>query len=162
MNDLNNNSVSLSFPQEDMEKNTALPALENSSHHDSSSFRQNEKTEVDFIVDFDGPNDPYSPLNWPLQKKILTSLLYGFTTWWCTWNSSMSVSTALRIFVWLKGTQIFVGSRARRFRIRCQPNSFDAWTHVIHDWVRSEYYACLEVVTNTIQLRYWAVTLGSS
>src|SRR3954470_19033502 len=29
------------------------------------------------IVDFDGPDDPYLPLNWPFRKKVVTTLLYG-------------------------------------------------------------------------------------
>lgn len=38
------------------------------------------KTGDDVIVDFDGPDDPYKPLNWPFRKKCITTLLYGLTT----------------------------------------------------------------------------------
>lgn len=38
------------------------------------------KTSTDVIVDFDGPDDPYRPLNWPFHKKAITTVLYGLTT----------------------------------------------------------------------------------
>ena len=38
------------------------------------------KTSADFLVDFDGPDDPYRPINWPFRKKVITTVLYGFTT----------------------------------------------------------------------------------
>lgn len=41
------------------------------------------------IVDFDGPEDPYHPLNWPFRKKVVTTLLYGLTTMGATWASSV-------------------------------------------------------------------------
>ena len=37
-------------------------------------------TSSDVIVDFTGPDDPYQPLNWSFQKKVITTLLYGLTT----------------------------------------------------------------------------------
>ncbi|KAK5657565.1 hypothetical protein OQA88_3138 [Cercophora sp. LCS_1] len=40
------------------------------------------------IVDFDGPDDPYRPMNWPLKKKFTTTLLYGLITMSATWASS--------------------------------------------------------------------------
>ncbi|KAI8942043.1 hypothetical protein NX059_000147 [Plenodomus lindquistii] len=46
------------------------------------------KTGPDVLVDFDGPNDPYRPINWPTKKKITTTLLYGLTTMSATWASS--------------------------------------------------------------------------
>ena len=36
------------------------------------------KTSDAEIVDFDGPDDPYLPLNWPFRKKVVTTLLYGY------------------------------------------------------------------------------------
>ena len=47
------------------------------------------KTTKDSIVDFEGPDDPYHPRNWPFRKKIITTLLYGFTTTGITLASSM-------------------------------------------------------------------------
>jgi hypothetical protein len=38
------------------------------------------KTSPDVIVDFDGPDDPYRPLNWGFKKKAVTTVLYGLTT----------------------------------------------------------------------------------
>lgn len=35
------------------------------------------KTTEAEIVDFDGPDDPYRPLNWPFRKKVVTTMLYG-------------------------------------------------------------------------------------
>lgn len=40
------------------------------------------------LVDFDGPDDPYRPLNWPGNKKIVTTMLYGLVTMSATWASS--------------------------------------------------------------------------
>ena len=47
------------------------------------------QTNADVIVDFDGPDDPYRPLNWPFTKKVITTALYGFTTMGSTWASSV-------------------------------------------------------------------------
>lgn len=38
------------------------------------------KTSPDVIVDFEGPDDPYRPLNWGFKKKAITTVLYGLTT----------------------------------------------------------------------------------
>lgn len=47
-----------------------------------------QKTTEAQLVDFDGPDDPYHPLNWPLHKKVSTTLLYGLVTMTATWASS--------------------------------------------------------------------------
>ncbi|KAK2873936.1 hypothetical protein FQN49_001987 [Arthroderma sp. PD_2] len=47
------------------------------------------RTTPDVIVDFDGPDDPYRPLNWPFRKKCITTLLYGLTTMGSTWASAI-------------------------------------------------------------------------
>jgi hypothetical protein len=44
-------------------------------------------TEAD-LVDFEGPDDLYHPLNWPFSKKVITTLLYGLLTMSATWASS--------------------------------------------------------------------------
>lgn len=46
------------------------------------------QTTKDVLVDFDGPEDLYRPLNWPTRKKIVTTLLYGLVTMTATWASS--------------------------------------------------------------------------
>lgn len=47
-----------------------------------------QKTTDAELVDFEGPDDPYHPLNWPANKKIGTTLLYGLVTMSATWASS--------------------------------------------------------------------------
>jgi len=47
------------------------------------------KTTEAEIVDFDGEDDPYRPINWPFRKKLVTTLLYGLTTMGSTWASSV-------------------------------------------------------------------------
>ena len=49
---------------------------------------EHAKTTVDDLVDFDGPNDPYHPVNWPMKKKIITTFLYGMTTMAASWASA--------------------------------------------------------------------------
>jgi MFS family permease len=46
-------------------------------------------TAADVIVDFDGPDDPYNPMNWTHRKKVITTVLYGLTTMGSTWASSV-------------------------------------------------------------------------
>ncbi|KAK2786007.1 hypothetical protein FQN52_008003 [Onygenales sp. PD_12] len=41
------------------------------------------------IVDFDGPNDPYNPVNWPFAKKLVISLLYSLTSFGAVWAGSV-------------------------------------------------------------------------
>ncbi|QDS71086.1 hypothetical protein FKW77_009045 [Venturia effusa] len=48
-----------------------------------------EKTDERYLVDFDGDDDPYRPLNWPLKKKVIITLLYGLTTMGSTLASSI-------------------------------------------------------------------------
>lgn len=38
------------------------------------------RTSDEVIIDFDGPDDPYRPLNWGFRKKAVTTILYGLTT----------------------------------------------------------------------------------
>ena len=48
----------------------------------------NVKTTADSLVDFDGPDDPYRPINWPMKKKVTATALYGLTTMVATWASA--------------------------------------------------------------------------
>jgi len=50
---------------------------------------EHRKTATDVIVDFDGPDDLYRPINWPFKKKVVTTALYGFTTMGATFASSV-------------------------------------------------------------------------
>ncbi|KAH5418353.1 hypothetical protein HBI67_180920 [Parastagonospora nodorum] len=47
-----------------------------------------QQTTADVLVDFEGPDDPYRPMNWPTKKKVNTTLMYGLTTMSATWASS--------------------------------------------------------------------------
>lgn len=47
-----------------------------------------QRTRPAELVDFDGPDDPYRPMNWPTRKKVSTTLLYGLVTMTATWASS--------------------------------------------------------------------------
>lgn len=49
---------------------------------------ETKETFEDVIVDFDGPDDPYKPINWPMKKKALTTGLYGLVTMSASWASS--------------------------------------------------------------------------
>lgn len=58
---------------------------------DVAPFRHplgHQPTTADVIVDFEGTDDPYRPINWPTSKKIVTTLFYGLTTMSATWASS--------------------------------------------------------------------------
>lgn len=48
----------------------------------------NAPTSNDSLVCFDGPDDPYHPLNWPMRKKAATTIVYGFVTMTATWASA--------------------------------------------------------------------------
>ncbi|KAI1386722.1 polyamine transporter 1 [Hypoxylon trugodes] len=56
-----------------------------------------EKTGHEYLVDFDGPDDPYRPVNWPRHKKVVTTLLYGLVTMTATWASSSYSAGTLQI-----------------------------------------------------------------
>ncbi|OQV01755.1 hypothetical protein CLAIMM_07052 [Cladophialophora immunda] len=49
---------------------------------------EHRQTTVEDLVDFDGADDPYRPVNWTMKKKVITTALYGFTTMSATWASS--------------------------------------------------------------------------
>lgn len=66
-------------------------------------------TTADCLVDFDGPDDPYKPINWPMRKKIVTTMLYGLVTMSATWaSSSYSVGTQQVADEFKVGTQVAV------------------------------------------------------
>ena len=60
-----------------------------SSHEPFSHPHVEENTGAHVIVDFDGPDDPYRPMNWPFKKKVITTVLYGLTTCWITFASAI-------------------------------------------------------------------------
>lgn len=66
-----------------------------------------QKTGPDYIVDFDGPDDPFRPLNWPRHKKVTTTLLYALVTMSATWaSSSYSAGTVQIAQEFGVGTQV--------------------------------------------------------
>ncbi|EFY91914.1 hypothetical protein J3458_012929 [Metarhizium acridum] len=59
------------------------------------------------LVGFQGPDDPYHPLNWVTHKKASTTLLYGLVTMTATWaSSSYSAGTAQIAHEFGVGTQV--------------------------------------------------------
>jgi hypothetical protein len=50
------------------------------------------KSADDTVVDFDGPDDPYRPINWSFRKKALTTILYGMTTMGKWFGNALSLS----------------------------------------------------------------------
>ncbi|KAM3079316.1 hypothetical protein ACMFMG_005750 [Clarireedia jacksonii] len=49
----------------------------------------------EYVVEFDGPDDPLHAINWPMKKKILTAIMLGYTTLVSAFTSSI-FSTATR------------------------------------------------------------------
>ncbi|KAJ8062305.1 hypothetical protein OCU04_008852 [Sclerotinia nivalis] len=50
----------------------------------------------EYVVEFDGPDDPLHAVNWPMRKKILTAVMLGYTTLVSAFTSSI-FSTATRV-----------------------------------------------------------------
>ena len=75
-----------------------------------------ERSSPECLVDFEGPDDPYRPLNWPFRKKALTTVLYGLTAMCGTFASSVFSSANDQLAqeynvsgeVVLLGTSLFV------------------------------------------------------
>ena len=64
-------------------------------------------TSADELVDFEGVDDPYHPLNWVAHKKVLTTALYGLVTMSATWaSSSYSAGTVQVAHEFGVGTQV--------------------------------------------------------
>lgn len=56
-----------------------------------------QATGPECLVDFDGPNDPYKPWNWPLRKKAYMTALWALTTCWITFASAVYASGTSQI-----------------------------------------------------------------
>ncbi|KAF2634742.1 MFS general substrate transporter [Massarina eburnea CBS 473.64] len=66
-----------------------------------------QPTTDDVLVDFEGLDDPYRPINWPTKKKITTTLLYGLCTMSASWaSSSYSAGTKQIAQEFHVGTQV--------------------------------------------------------
>lgn len=67
------------------------------------------KTAEDVVVDFEGPDDPYRPTNWPMRKKMITTALYGLTTMGSTFASSVYSSDIAAVSEEFKvGTEVSI------------------------------------------------------
>ncbi|KAK4233989.1 major facilitator superfamily domain-containing protein [Achaetomium macrosporum] len=53
----------------------------------------------DYVVEFDGPDDPLHAQNWPLRKKLLTAAMLGFTTMTAAFGSSIFSSATVAVGV---------------------------------------------------------------
>lgn len=86
----------MSAPQT-LESTTPRPVSEQKDVESQSNSETNrldhpllyDATPPAVLVDFDGSDDPYLPMNWPFRKKVLTTFLYGFTTCWITFASAV-------------------------------------------------------------------------
>ena len=62
----------------------------------------------EYVVEFDGPDDPLHPLNWPLKKKIFIAFILGYTTLVSAFTSSI-FSTATTVVAAVFGVSTEVG-----------------------------------------------------
>lgn len=53
----------------------------------------------DYVVEFDGPDDPLHAQNWPLKRKLLTAAMLGFTTMTAAFGSSIFSSATRAVGV---------------------------------------------------------------
>lgn len=73
---------------------------DHSSSSQSSSASLADKEPVpDYIVHFDGPDDPELPLNWPFKLKAYTTMVYALCTFGPQFSSSAYGSVAEEIAV---------------------------------------------------------------
>lgn len=69
-------------------RETLISRIRSRPVHRFSHPLEHIQTTKDDLVEFDGPDDPYHPLNWPTRKKVWTTALYGLVTMTATWASS--------------------------------------------------------------------------
>ncbi|KAF2639895.1 major facilitator superfamily [Massarina eburnea CBS 473.64] len=70
----------------------------------------------EYVVEFDGPDDPMHAQNWPLKKKLLTGAMLGFTTLTAAFGSSI-FSAATRVVAQKYGVSVTVGVLATSFYV---------------------------------------------
>ncbi|KAK0386878.1 hypothetical protein NLU13_5191 [Sarocladium strictum] len=49
----------------------------------------------EYVVEFDGPDDPMHAQNWPLRKKLITAIMLGYTTMTSAFTSSIFSAATL-------------------------------------------------------------------
>ena len=73
-------------------------------------------SQEDYVVEFDGPDDPMHSQNWPFKKKVVTAVMLAFTTLTASFTSSifsnatqpMSAEFHVGFEVGLLGTSFYV------------------------------------------------------
>jgi MFS transporter, DHA1 family, multidrug resistance protein len=63
----------------------------------------------EYVVEFDGAQDPLHPQNWPMRKKVVTVAILAFTTFGVAYSSSV-FSAATRIVAAKFGVSSEVGN----------------------------------------------------
>lgn len=51
----------------------------------------------EYVVEFDGPDDPLHPQNWPMKRKITVGLLVGYTTLLAAFGSSIFSTATIQV-----------------------------------------------------------------
>jgi DHA1 family multidrug resistance protein-like MFS transporter len=51
----------------------------------------------DYVVEFDGENDPLHPMNWPTKRKFLIAVILGYTTLLAAFGSSIFSSATFAV-----------------------------------------------------------------
>ncbi|KAF2447743.1 major facilitator superfamily [Karstenula rhodostoma CBS 690.94] len=70
----------------------------------------------EYVVEFEGPDDPLHAQNWPLKKKLLTGAMLGFTTLTAAFGSSI-FSAATRVIAQQYDVSITVGVLGTSFYV---------------------------------------------
>lgn len=121
-----------------------------------------QKTSSEALVDFDGPDDPYRPLNWPARKKVITVLLYGLTTTCSSWATSVYSDTVSLQVLLAKYPQIFVRCQRSRKRVPCLRHCVDPRNHAIPFWVSLSSTYLNNAKPNQYQIWNWTTALGTA
>lgn len=70
----------------------------------------------EYVVEFEGPDDPLHAQNWPMKKKLLTGAMLGFTTLTAAFGSSI-FSAATRVVAQQYGVGVTVGVLGTSFYV---------------------------------------------
>ncbi|KAK7193714.1 hypothetical protein DPSP01_000270 [Paraphaeosphaeria sporulosa] len=70
----------------------------------------------EYVVEFEGPDDPLHAQNWPMKKKLLTGAMLGFTTLTAAFGSSI-FSAATRVVARQYGVGVTVGVLGTSFYV---------------------------------------------
>lgn len=70
----------------------------------------------EYVVEFDGPDDPLHAQNWPMRKKLMTAAMLGFTTLTAAFGSSI-FSAATRVVAHQYGVGTTVGVLGTSFYV---------------------------------------------